>query len=174
MSFFYRFDEPGAGRHLRHAGRLAAGVIATALLFGAPQVGVADSPEKLPKGLKSLGVGKDGEETKRIRGTGEGMPSVRGPFSDTLNMEFLGQVTNGDMGLEKLVFTGATFLSDIWGWVDPESGEEYALVGTTSGMAFVRVTDPENPEFLGIVPTTNTGTTRNFWWDVKTYQDHAF
>jgi choice-of-anchor B domain-containing protein len=154
--------------------RLAAGVICVVLLVWAPHAAFADSPETLPKGLKNLGVGKDGSETKRIQGTGEGMPSVRGPFPDTLNMEFLGQVTNGDMGLERLVFTGATFLADIWGWVDPESGNEYALVGTTSGMAFVRVTDPRNPEFLGIVRTTNSNTIRNFWWDVKTYGNYAY
>jgi choice-of-anchor B domain-containing protein len=89
-------------------------------------------------------------------------------------MEFLGQVTNGDMGLEKLVFTGSTFLSGMWGWEDPDSGNEYAIVGTTSGVAFVRVTDPTAPEFLGIVPTTNSGTTRNFWWDIKTFNNHAY
>ena len=108
------------------------------------------------------------------------MPSVRGPFPDTVNMEWLGQVTNGDMGLDKLVFTGASFLSDIWGWTDDGSshqacmGDEYAIVGTSSGVAFVRITDPTAPEFLGIVPTTNTGTTRNFWWDIKTYQHYAY
>jgi choice-of-anchor B domain-containing protein len=112
-------------------------------------------------------------ETKRIETTGQGMPSVKGPFPDTLNMEFLGQVTNADMGLERLVFTGASFLSDIWGWTSP-AGQEYAIVGTTSGVVFVRVTDPTNPEYLGIVPTTNPNTTRNFWWDLKSYQNYLY
>ena len=133
-----------------------------------------DVPDELGKGVRSLGHTATGFETKRIKGSGEGMPSVRGPFPDTVNMEFLGQVTNADMGLERLVFTGATFLSDIWGWTDPQSSDEYAIFGTTSGVAFVRVTDPTDPQFLGIVPTTDTGTTRNFWWDMKTFGDYVY
>jgi len=46
---------------------------------------------------------------------------------------------------------------NIWGWTSP-SGDEYAIVGTSSGVAFARITDPANPEYLGIIPTTNDGT----------------
>lgn len=132
------------------------------------------SPKNGAHGPEALGhsTGAD-PETKRIETTGEGMPSVKGPFPDTFNMEFLGQVTNADMGLTRLVFTGASFLSDIWGWTSP-AGEEYAFIGTTSGVAFVRVSDPANPEFLGIVPTTNPNTIRNFWWDLKTYKNYLY
>jgi choice-of-anchor B domain-containing protein len=155
---------------------LKATIFAAALVYATVPQGASahDVPDELGKGVRSLGHSATGFETKRIQGTGEGMPSVRGPFPDTVNMDFLGQVTNGDMGLEKLVFTGATFLSDIWGWEDPESRNEYAIFGTTSGVAFVRVTDPTDPEFLGIVPTTNTGTIRNFWWDMKTFGNHVY
>ena len=156
--------------------RFTAGLMSAALVFAgtAPGAWAHDVQDDLGKGVRSLGHKATGFETKRIKGTGEGMPSVRGPFPDTVNMTFLGQVTNGDMGLKKLVFTGATFLSDIWGWTDPESGNEYAIVGTSSGVVLVRVTDPTNPEFLGIVPTTNPGTIRNFWWDMKTFGDYAY
>ena len=155
--------------------RFLGGVLISAsLLIVVNQSGLADDTERLPKGLQNLGHKPNGEEHKRIEGTGEGMPSFLGPFPDTLNMEFLGQVTNADMGLERLVFTGATFLSDIWGWNDTVNDHEYAIVGTTSGVAFVRVTDPTNPEFLGIVPTTNPATTRNFWWDIKSNGDFAY
>jgi choice-of-anchor B domain-containing protein len=102
------------------------------------------------------------------------MPSIRGPFPDTVGLEFLGQLTNAELGVSRLVFTGASFLSDIWGWTSPDSGDEYAIVGSTSGVAFVRVTDPTAPEFLGLVPTTNPDTLRNFWWDIKTYNNHAY
>ena len=40
-------------------------------------------------------------------------------------------------------------LNDIWGWTDPETGKEYALVGLTDGVAFVDITDPVNPVFVG-------------------------
>ncbi len=112
---------------------------------------------------------------KRQKNTGKGMPSIRGPFADTVGMEFLGQLTNAELGVSRLVFTGASFLSDIWGWTSPDlPHHEYAIVGTSSGVAFVRITDPRNPEFLGLVPTTNPDTLRNFWWDIKTYGNYAY
>lgn len=61
--------------------------------------------------------------------------------------------------------------SDIWGWTDPTTGKEYALVGTTNSTAFVDVTDPINPIFLGRIETAS-GT--NFWRDVKVYNNYAF
>ncbi|MFD2822741.1 choice-of-anchor B family protein [Lacinutrix iliipiscaria] len=61
--------------------------------------------------------------------------------------------------------------SDIWGWTDPSTGKEYALVATTNSTAFVDVTDPLNPVFLGRLDTS-AGT--NFWRDVKVYNNHAF
>ena len=35
--------------------------------------------------------------------------------------------------------------NDIWGWFDPATGEEYALVGLNDGFACVNVTVPTNP-----------------------------
>ncbi len=61
--------------------------------------------------------------------------------------------------------------NDIWGWTDPETAREYALVGTTNGLAFVDVTAPAAPRFLGKVPAT---TVESVWRDVKVYRDHAF
>ena len=114
-------------------------------------------------------------QLKRSKNTGKGMPSIRGPFPDTDGLKFLGQLTNAELGASKLVFTGASFLSDIWGWTSPNApNHEYAIVGTSSGVAFVRVTNPTAPEFLGLVPTTNPNTLRNFWWDIKTYNNHAY
>jgi choice-of-anchor B domain-containing protein len=61
--------------------------------------------------------------------------------------------------------------SDIWGWVDPSNGKEYALIAMTNSTAFVDVTDPTNPIFLGRL---DTATTTSFWRDVKVYNNHAF
>jgi len=61
--------------------------------------------------------------------------------------------------------------SDIWGWTDPLDNSEYAIVATTNSTAFVNITNPVNPVFLGRVDT-NAGT--NFWRDVKVYNNHAF
>lgn len=61
--------------------------------------------------------------------------------------------------------------NDSWGWTDPETGKEYALIGTTTSAAFVDVTDPSNLVFLGRLPTA---TTNSLWRDIKTYNNHAF
>lgn len=61
--------------------------------------------------------------------------------------------------------------NDIWGWTDPVTGNEYALMGRTNGTAFVDITDPVNPIYLGNLPTHTTNST---WRDIKVYQNHAF
>ena len=64
-------------------------------------------------------------------------------------------------------------LNDIWGWTDPETGTQYALVGRTDGAAFVDVSDPTNPQYVGEMPLTE-GARINSWRDIKVYKDHAF
>ena len=41
----------------------------------------------------------------------------------------------------------------------------------TNGTAFVNVSDPENPRFLGLLPTQ---TSESSWRDIKVYRDHAY
>ncbi len=153
--------------------RLISVLFVVVLLAGLVAIPAVAGPEQPSNNVNDLGH-STGQDVKRLKNTGKGMPSVLGPFPDTVGLDFLGQVTNAELGATRLVFTGASFLSDIWGWTSPETGDEYALVGTTSGMAFVRITDPTAPEYLGIVPTTNPNTLRNFWWDVKTFAGYAY
>jgi choice-of-anchor B domain-containing protein len=40
-------------------------------------------------------------------------------------------------------------LNDIWGWKDPVSQKEYALVGLTDGVTFVDITNPNEPKVVG-------------------------
>jgi hypothetical protein len=61
--------------------------------------------------------------------------------------------------------------NDIWGWTDPETGVEYALVGMNSGTSFVDISDPVNPKVVGFLPTHTVAST---WRDIKVYADHAF
>jgi len=63
--------------------------------------------------------------------------------------------------------------SDNWGWRDPESGRLFALMGRSNGVAFVEVTDPENPVYLGNLPRPE-GVDNSVWTDMKTYRNHAF
>jgi choice-of-anchor B domain-containing protein len=62
--------------------------------------------------------------------------------------------------------------NDIWGWTDPLTGREYALVGRVFGTSVVDVTSPTNPVYLGEVFTHNS--VGSSWRDIKVHQDHAF
>lgn len=64
-------------------------------------------------------------------------------------------------------------LNDIWGWTDPETGTEYALVGRTDGMAFVDISNPQQPVLVGTLPMTE-GANASSWRDMKVYDNHAF
>ncbi len=64
-------------------------------------------------------------------------------------------------------------VSDLWGWTDPDTGREYALLGRFDGTSFIDVTDAENPRYLGNLPLT-TGAHANLWRDIKVYANHAY
>ena len=68
-------------------------------------------------------------------------------------------------------FDGAG-VNDIWGWTDPETGDEYVILGKNNGVGFFRVTDPINPVYLGEVP--NPSPVPQTWQDIKVHADHAF
>ncbi len=61
--------------------------------------------------------------------------------------------------------------SDIWGWVDSTTQKEYAIAAMTNSTAFIDITDPVNPLFLGRL---DSNANNNFWRDVKIYKDHAY
>jgi choice-of-anchor B domain-containing protein len=62
--------------------------------------------------------------------------------------------------------------NDIWGWTDPLTGAEYAIMGRTNGTSFVDISDPENPVYVGNLPGHNGSTSP--WRDIKVYTDHAY
>lgn len=61
--------------------------------------------------------------------------------------------------------------NDIWGWVSPVSGKEYAIVGVSNGTAFLDVSSPESPIYLGTLPS-HTGS--SLWRDVETMNHYCF
>jgi len=63
--------------------------------------------------------------------------------------------------------------SDSWGWKDEQTGRYYALMGRSNGVAFIEVSDPANPVYLGNLPRP-PGVANNVWADIKTYRDHAY
>lgn len=62
-------------------------------------------------------------------------------------------------------------VNDIWGWTDSLDGKEYAIIGLTSHTAFVDITVPIAPIYLGKLPTATTNST---WRDIKVYNNYAF
>jgi choice-of-anchor B domain-containing protein len=63
--------------------------------------------------------------------------------------------------------------NDIWGWTDPQTGSEYAIMGTANGTAFVDVTEPTEPVVTAIMPT-QSALLLPLWRDIKVHDNHAF
>jgi choice-of-anchor B domain-containing protein len=101
---------------------------------------------------------------------GEGVPCVdgkAGPFlCDNVDIvSFLPvHMIGGDRGVG---------VNDIWGWTDPQTNRDYAVVGMRDGTTFVDVTDPSNPVWVGKMPKTDEANA-SLWRDVKVDKDHAF
>ena len=66
---------------------------------------------------------------------------------------------------------GGGTVNDLWGWTDPLTGKEYAIVGRSNGTAFVDLSNPEQPVYLGNLPTHSVDST---WRGMKVYANHAF
>ncbi|MEM0543304.1 choice-of-anchor B family protein [Flavobacterium sp. j3] len=62
--------------------------------------------------------------------------------------------------------------NDCWGWTDPVSGKEYAIMGCTSHTSFVDISNPVNPIYLGKVVSHNN--INSIWRDIKVYNNYAF
>lgn len=63
-------------------------------------------------------------------------------------------------------------LNDIWGWTDPQTGREYAIVCLTDGTTMVDVTDPKKPLVLGWLE--GTGNLATSWRDAKVWDHYVF
>jgi choice-of-anchor B domain-containing protein len=102
------------------------------------------------------------------------LPVREGPFPDTRNMQFLGQISPDDLGALPVPGAWAKgMMNDLWGWTSP-AGEEYALATNSGGIAFVRVTDPENPVFVGRIETPAPLDFGNIWGDPATFGNFAY
>ena len=73
--------------------------------------------------------------------------------------------------LDQIGASGA-ITNDIWGWTDPVTGTEWALVGRSTGTSFINLRDPARPLYTGFLPTSGSGA--SVWRDIKVYGNHAF
>ena len=84
------------------------------------------------------------------------------------SIDLLSHLSRWDMGAESGIL-----LSDIWGWTDPETNQEYALVAKENSVAIVDVTDQVNPVYLGTLLSHDPEAV-SYWRDVKVYRNHMF
>ena len=66
---------------------------------------------------------------------------------------------------------GGGNMNDIWGWTDPLDGKEYVIACKTTGTAFIDISNPANPIYLGSLPTHTLSST---WRDAKVFNNYAF
>ncbi len=62
--------------------------------------------------------------------------------------------------------------NDSWGWTDPQDGKEYAIICLNEATAFIDISDPLNPLYLGQLPGNSPD--HMTWRDAKTYNNHVF
>ena len=84
------------------------------------------------------------------------------------NMEMVAHIQVDDLGGERGVW-----VNDVWGWTDPMTDRNYALVARRDGASFVDVTDPTSPRVLGNLPRTD-GSRPSVWRDIKVIGTHAY
>ena len=130
-------------------------------------------------------------------GIQENYPCVDGLAGGTYPCENVGMFAH--LSADSL---GGSRVNDIWGWTDPSTGTEYALVGLYDGVSFVDISDPNNPVVVGklqeaswaqkiapeqiqdLTPSCmfgigNSEANKNVtmgaaWRDIKVFDNHAF
>ncbi|MCZ6757816.1 MAG: hypothetical protein O7C39_05985, partial [Bacteroidetes bacterium] len=89
-----------------------------------------------------------GQKISCIGGKAGGFDCEEADLLSVLSLEELGSTeTCGTPGKVHMCE-----VNDLWGWTDEETGNEYALVGMQDGTAFVNISDPLNPIYLGRLP----------------------
>ena len=140
-----------------------AAALVLALAFGVP---AGAHPDREDPDAKERLLERVDELEPVVDGRLAALPcedGMAGPFPCE-NVDLEGFVPLAEMG-------GVTG-NDVWGWTDPETGRDYALMGTSNGTAFVDVSEPTDPVVVGILPTSGVP---DFilWRDIKVYGDHA-
>jgi len=132
---------------------------ALALLVSLPPVGAAHDGEK------HFGEGGNGQLNNQSLSAMGSTPCVNG-MAGTFpchNIDLASFLPLDSIG-------GGTG-NDVWGWTDPLTNKEYALMGRSNGTAFVDISDAENPVYLGNLPTHSVASS---WRAIKVYANHAF
>ncbi|WP_298546990.1 choice-of-anchor B family protein [uncultured Aquimarina sp.] len=101
--------------------------------------------------------GNDGDENANCTN------QVSGGIYPSCGIDFVSSISLSTMN--------ASDGNDSWGWTDPSDGKEYAIMCLDNGTAFIDISTPEAPVYLGKLPTA---TQSSQWRDAKVYQNYAF
>jgi choice-of-anchor B domain-containing protein len=63
--------------------------------------------------------------------------------------------------------------SSLYGWTDPLTKREYAIMGLSNGTAFVDITNPRNPTHVATLPKV-VGSSNQLWREPKVYQNTVY
>jgi len=103
------------------------------------------------------------------------------------NIDMLAHVSVDELLGEPL--DNGLVVNDIWGWTDPDTEKEYALVGLNDGVTFVDISTPTDPVVIGklkepesVAQKTDLRTSfaemyhegKSSWRDVKVYDNHIY
>jgi hypothetical protein len=166
--------------HRRRAVSIAAAVGLLAAIITAPSLAHPDGDDgsgshkyegfelKLDRDWETPTSPSHGAAADRGNAPQTFAPCIRGMAADYFpcdGIDMLSHVSHAELG--------TTFVNDIWGWTDPATGKDYALVGATEGTVMVDISDPKRPVVLGMLPSaSNSGSP--FWRDIKVYANHAY
>ena len=98
-----------------------------------------------------------------------GATPCRKGFADVYpchNVDLQSYMPLGDLGADP-----GEKAAGIWGWTDPATRREYALIALRNRTSFVDVTDAKHPRLVGYLPGKALGTTNR---EVNVYGDFAF
>ena len=142
--------------------KLVLGLVFTGLLFGIP-LGCSSDDGNLPAPVETDSDGDNQQDDAPAilgfiacqGGDAGGFPCDGMDLMSRIPLE----VFNAQRG------------NDSWGWVDPSTNREYALMGLNNGTAFVDITSPSSPIYLGKLPSA---TSSSNWRDIKVFNNYAF
>jgi choice-of-anchor B domain-containing protein len=63
--------------------------------------------------------------------------------------------------------------SSLYGWVDPQTRREYAIMGRSSGTSFIDITNPTSPIVVANLPKVATASNTS-WREPKVYQNTVY
>jgi choice-of-anchor B domain-containing protein len=118
------------------------------------------------------------KEVMRMEARGKGLSPISRPFASDVkcnnnkagayacsNIDMLSFVPISELGSTREA-------SDSWGWTDPQTKDEIAIILMEDSTAFVQVTDPYNPIVLGNL--YQSGDRNRIWADAKVYDNHVY